>query len=105
MSSLHDPIQAGLERGWKVLGDRHGPLPESISCDVAIVGTGAGGGITAELLTAAGLSVVLIEEGPLRSSRDFNQIEAQAYPALYQDSANRQTADKAISILQGRCVR
>jgi choline dehydrogenase-like flavoprotein len=104
MSTLPDPIQAGLERGWKVLGDRHGPLPESISCDVAIVGTGAGGGITAELLTAAGLSVVLIEEGPLRSSRDFNQIEAQAYPALYQDSANRQTADKAISILQGRCV-
>jgi choline dehydrogenase-like flavoprotein len=104
MSSLHDPIQAGLERGWKVLGDRHGPLPENISCDVAIVGTGAGGGITAELLTAAGLSVVLIEEGPLRSSRDFKQIEAEAYPALYQDSANRQTADKAISILQGRCV-
>ena len=104
MSSLPDPIQAGLERGWKVLGDRHGPLPETISCDVAIVGTGAGGGITAELLAAAGLSVVLIEEGPLRSSRDFNQIEAEAYPALYQDSANRQTADKAISILQGRCV-
>jgi len=104
MSSLPDPIQAGFERGWKVLGDRHGPLPESLSCDVAIVGTGAGGGITAELLTAAGLSVVLIEEGPLRSSRDFNQKEAEAYPALYQDSANRQTADKAISILQGRCV-
>lgn len=104
MSSLPDPIQAGLERGWKVLGDRHGPLPESIDCDVAVVGTGAGGGISAELLAAAGLSVVLIEEGPLRSSRDFNQIEAEAYPALYQDSANRQTADKAISILQGRCV-
>ena len=104
MSSLPDPIQAGIERGWKVLGGRHGALPESVVCDVAVVGTGAGAGITAELLTAAGLSVVLIEEGPLRSSRDFNQIEAEAYPALYQDSANRQTADKAISILQGRCV-
>ena len=104
MSSLPDPIQAGLERGWKVLGDRHGPLPESLSCDVAIVGTGAGAGITAELLTATGLSVVMIEEGPLRSSRDFNQDEAEAYPALYQESNNRQTADKAISILQGRCV-
>ncbi len=104
MSSLPDPIQAGLDRGWKVLGDRHGALPDSLSCDVAIIGTGAGAGITADLLTAAGLSVVLIEEGPLRSSRDFRQIEAEAYPALYQDSANRQTADKAISILQGRCV-
>ena len=104
MSSHPDPIQAGLERGWKVLGGPHGALPASISCDVVIVGSGAGAGITAELLSAAGLSVVLIEEGPLRSSRDFNQIEAEAYPTLYQDSANRQTADKAISILQGRCV-
>lgn len=104
MSSVADPIQSGLERGWKVLGERHGALPESMACDVAIVGTGAGAGITAELLTAAGLTVVLIEEGPLRSSRDFHQIEAEAYPELYQDSANRQTADKAISILQGRCV-
>ena len=104
MSSLPDPVQAGLERGWKVLGDRHGALPESIACDVAIVGSGAGAGISAELLTAAGLSVVIIEEGPLRSSRDFKQSEAAAYPALYQESANRQTKDKAISILQGRCV-
>jgi hypothetical protein len=40
MSTLPDPIQAGLERGWKVLGDRHGPLPENLSCDVAIVGSG-----------------------------------------------------------------
>jgi choline dehydrogenase-like flavoprotein len=79
-------------------------LPDKLSCDVAIVGTGAGAGITAELLTAAGLSVVLIEEGPLKSSTDFRQREADAYPTLYQESANRKTADKAIGILQGRCV-
>jgi choline dehydrogenase-like flavoprotein len=71
---------------------------------VAIVGSGAGAGITAELLTAAGLSVVLVEEGPLKSSRDFRQLESEAYPTLYQESASRQTADKAITILQGRCV-
>ena len=104
MSSLPDPIQAGLERGWKVLGGGRGALPETIACDVAIVGSGAGAGITADILSAAGLSVVIVEEGPLRSSRDFNQVEAEAYPTLYQDSANRQTADKAIAILQGRCV-
>jgi choline dehydrogenase-like flavoprotein len=71
---------------------------------VAIVGTGAGAGITAELLTAAGLSVVLIEEGPLKSSTDFRQRESDAYPTLYQESANRKTADKGVGILQGRCV-
>jgi len=99
-----DPIEQGLARGWKVRGGPHGELPETLTCDVAIVGTGAGAGITAELLTAAGLDVVLVEEGPLRSSRDFRQSEAEAYPALYQESASRKTADKAIGILQGRCV-
>jgi choline dehydrogenase-like flavoprotein len=103
-SKIPDPIQAGLQRGWRVLGGVHGPLPDRLSCDVAIVGSGAGAGITAELLTQAGLQVVLIEEGPLKSSSDFRQLESEAYPTLYQESAGRKTADKAITILQGRCV-
>lgn len=104
MSNLLDPIRAGLQRGWKVHGTGHLPLPEQLECDVAIVGTGAGAGITAEILCRAGLKVVLIEEGPLRSSSEFKQLESEAYPTLYQDSAARKTADKAINILQGRCV-
>lgn len=102
-----DPIRDGLARGWKVYGGRHGgavPLSAQISCDVAIVGSGAGAGITAELLSQAGLDVVIIEEGPLRTSSDFRQLESEAYPQLYQESAARKTADKAINILQGRCV-
>ncbi len=104
MSSLQDPIRDGLKRGWKVLGGPHGEVPPRITCDVAIVGSGAGAGITADLLTKAGLSVVIVEEGPLKSSSDFNQQESAAYPALYQESAARKTEDKAINILQGRCV-
>jgi choline dehydrogenase-like flavoprotein len=104
MSSVPDPIRAGLERGWKVYGGPHADLPERMACDVAIVGSGAGAGITAELLAKAGLAVVIVEEGPLRSSSDFQQLESEAYPQLYQESANRKTADKAIVILQGRCV-
>ncbi len=104
MTRIPDPIQEGLARGWKVYGGPHAARPASIQCDVAIVGSGAGAGITAELLTAAGLDVVLLEEGPLKSSRDFRQLESEAYPSLYQESAARKTADKAITILQGRCV-
>lgn len=103
-STIHDPIRAGLQRGWRVLGGTHGRLPAQITCDVAIVGSGAGAGITAELLTQAGLQVVLVEEGPLKSGSDFRQLESEAYPSLYQESAGRKTADKAITILQGRCV-
>ncbi len=104
MSNFPDPVREGLQRGWKVLGGPHGALPERITCDVAIVGSGAGAGISAEVLTRAGLKVVLVEEGPLKSSSDFRQRESEAYPSLYQESASRKTADKAISILQGRCV-
>jgi choline dehydrogenase-like flavoprotein len=104
MSSLQDPIRDGLKRGWKVMGGPHGEVPARLTCDVAIIGSGAGAGITAELLAKAGLKVVIVEEGPLKSSSDFNQQEAVAYPSLYQESAARKTEDKAINILQGRCV-
>lgn len=104
MSSIPDPIRDGLARGWKVLGGPHGKLPETIDCDVAIIGSGAGAGITAEILARAGMKLVIIEEGPLKSSSDFRQREAEAYAQLYQEGAGRKTADQAMNILQGRCV-
>ncbi len=104
MSQLKDPVREGIQRGWRVMGGPFAAVPENITCDVAIIGSGAGAGITAELLTKAGLQVVIIEEGPLKSSSDFNQKESEAYPQLYQESAARKTEDKAINILQGRCV-
>jgi choline dehydrogenase-like flavoprotein len=104
MSTIPDPILEGLQRGWKVYGGKHAPLPERITCDVAIIGSGAGAGITAELLTKAGLQVVIIEEGQLKSSTDFKQREIEAYASLYQESAGRKTKDKGITILQGRSV-
>jgi choline dehydrogenase-like flavoprotein len=102
--NIVDPIEQGLARGWRVFGGTSGPRPASMDCDVCIIGTGAGAGITAAMLTQAGLKVVLVEEGPLKSSRDFKMDEAVAYPQLYQESAARKTADKAINILQGRAV-
>jgi choline dehydrogenase-like flavoprotein len=104
MSSIPDPIRLGLARGWKVLGGAHGALPATLECDVVIVGSGAGAGVSAELLAKAGLKLVIVEEGPLKSSSDFRQREAEAYATLYQESAGRKTADKAMNILQGRCV-
>ncbi|MCG6873726.1 MAG: GMC family oxidoreductase [Betaproteobacteria bacterium] len=99
-----DPIEQGLARGWKVIDASRLVRDLVLEADVAIVGTGAGGGVTAEILGAAGLSIVMLEEGPLKSTRDFHMLEAEAYRQLYQESASRKTLDNAISILQGRCV-
>ncbi len=104
MSNIPDPILEGLKRGWKVLGGKHGALPTTLTCDVAIIGSGAGAGITAELLTKAGLNVVIVEEGQLKTSSDFKQNEPEAYASLYQEGAGRKTKDKGITILQGRSV-
>jgi len=101
---ISDPIAEGLARGWRVTDGRRLDTPLHLDADVAIVGTGAGGAMAAEVLSRAGLHVVMVEEGPLRSSRDFRMREAEAYPDLYQESAARKTADKAINILQGRAV-
>ena len=102
--AIDDPIHQGLARGWRVIDASASTRDAELDCDVAIVGTGAGGGTAAEILAAAGLAVVMIEEGPLRSSSDFHMREREAYPDLYQESAARKTRDKAINILQGRCV-
>lgn len=103
-TTIPDPYRAGLAAGWKVIDASRADADVLLDCDVCIVGSGAGGGIAAETLARAGLSVIIVEEGPLATSADFRMLESEAYPALYQESAARKTADKAVNILQGRCV-
>jgi choline dehydrogenase-like flavoprotein len=101
---ITDPILEGISNGWITLNAGDYTQPATLEADVAIIGTGAGGGVTAEILAKAGLKVLLIEEGPLKSSNDFNMDEREAYKDLYQENAGRMSKDGAMSILQGRCV-
>ncbi len=105
-NQLPDPIGEAFATRWAA---RHidGAMLDrdlTLEADVVIVGTGAGGGTTAEILAEAGLAVILLEEGALQTSRVFQLEERQAYPALYQESAGRKTRDHGIGILQGRTV-
>jgi choline dehydrogenase-like flavoprotein len=104
MPIIPDPIQAGIARGWNIVDGAALTLDRTLEADVVIVGSGAGGGVTAEILARSGLSVIVVEEGALKSSSDFKMREADAYPALYQESAARKTRDKSINIFQGRTV-
>ena len=74
------------------------------TCDVCIVGSGAGGAVLAAGLVAQGLDVVMLEAGPAVTATDFTLHEREAYPNFYQDRGGRSTADLAITILQGRTV-
>jgi len=75
-----------------------------VTADVCVVGSGAGGGVLAEQLVARGLRVVMLEEGGYHTRAEFNMRESWAYPALYQEMANRATDDQSVLILQGRSV-
>lgn len=102
--SLTDRIARGLEAGWKVTDGATLTQNQTHEADVVIIGTGAGGGTTAEILAKAGLSVILVEEGRLYYQKDFKMNELDAYASLYQEGMSRVTSDGAIAILQGRCV-
>lgn len=75
-----------------------------IGCDVAVIGSGAGGAVMAATAAEAGLSVVVIEEGGAFGTERFRQREDEAYPQLFQDGGQRATRDGAITVMQGRAL-
>ena len=99
-----DVFADGLARGWKTHNGSRLERDLTLEADVAFVGSGAGGGTTAEILSAAGFKVLLIEEGPLKTSSDFKMLEHEAYANLYQEGIGRMSKDGAITIMQGRAV-
>lgn len=101
---ISDPIRVGLTGAWKTIDAAALGRDADVEADVVVIGSGAGGGVTAEILSQAGLKVAIVEEGPLASSSDFHMREREAYENLYQEGAGRQTSDRGIAILQGRCV-
>ena len=75
-----------------------------LTCDVCVIGSGAGGAVLAANLVAQGLDVVMLEAGGAYTKADFDLQESTAYPAMYQGRGTRSTADLSISVLQGRSV-
>lgn len=76
----------------------------TLSADVVIVGSGAGGGYAAEVLATSGLRVVLVEAGGYHTAETFSQNESKAYPMLYQEAGAQRTKDKGVIVFQGRSV-
>ncbi|MBI5907472.1 MAG: GMC family oxidoreductase [Burkholderiales bacterium] len=89
----------------KIYNGAHLDKDLGLTVDVVIVGTGAGGGFTAEVLTNAGLKVAMVEEGGYHTAKTFSQNEGEAMAMLYQESGGAQrTKDKGIVVLQGKSV-
>lgn len=82
----------------------HVQEPLTLSADVCVIGSGAGGSPVAWAAARAGKRVIVIEAGQFLTTRDFNQLEHEMFPKLYQESGGRSTKDKAIHVHQGKGV-
>jgi len=71
-----------------------------LTCDVVIVGAGAGGGTAAGVLAAAGLDVVVLEAGEYNDDADLDGTEHTAFTKLYA-SAPTMSAEGQIALMQG----
>jgi choline dehydrogenase-like flavoprotein len=80
--------------------ERGGDLVER--ADVCVIGSGGGGAVAAAELATAGRSVVVLEQGHHWTPEDFSQREEEMMPRLFEEAGMRQTADGAVTILQGR---
>ena len=76
----------------------------TLKADVVVVGSGAGGAVTAYELARQGLDVIVLEAGPYIPSKDFTEHFSEALESLYEDHGAQANRDGDLLILQGRCV-
>ncbi|MDX6582404.1 MAG: hypothetical protein QOI10_1588 [Solirubrobacterales bacterium] len=98
------PISAPPDRPRPLEMHRPDGAEEVIEADVCIVGSGAGGGVIAGELAAAGKSVCVLEMGGYHDDRDFDQLELSAYQRLYLNGGPFPTEEGQIGLVAGTGV-
>ena len=88
----HEP-ETGEPTGPATLGDLT-PQGDGEDCDIAIVGSGAGGAVAATVLAEAGLDVLVLEAGPYMDRSTYPDEPLAALEAMYRDNG--------LTVAQGR---
>ncbi|MEO8437058.1 MAG: GMC family oxidoreductase N-terminal domain-containing protein [Chloroflexota bacterium] len=76
----------------------------TLDADTVVVGSGAGGGVIAAALTAAGRSVVVLEAGPFSDEASMPRKEVDAFDRHYLNHGLLTTWDGAVTMLAGTGV-
>lgn len=75
-----------------------------LEADAVIVGSGAGGAVSAYELAKRGFKVLVLEAGPYVPSKDFTENFTDSLDTLYQDHGSQSNSDGDLLVLQGACV-
>lgn len=76
----------------------------TLSCEVVVIGSGAGGGVVAAELARAGKQVIVVEKGGYHRETDFDGVEFTAYQKLYENQAVLATRDLGVIVLAGSAL-
>lgn len=76
----------------------------SLTADVVVVGSGAGGAVMAYEMAKAGKKVIVLEAGPYVPSSQFNEKFPDMLELLYADHGNQATSGGDLLVLQGTCI-
>src|SRR5437660_324574 len=76
----------------------------TLTCDAVVIGSGAGGGVVAGELAAAGKEVIVLEEGGYYNEADFDQLELSMMQKLYYQGGFAASSDAAIALVAGGCL-
>ncbi len=76
----------------------------TLSADAVVVGSGAGGGVIAAELAAAGKQVCVLEMGGYHDESEFNGLELWAYRNIFLNGGPFATADGSVSIQAGSAL-
>lgn len=76
----------------------------NFSCDVCIIGSGAGGATAAAVLASAGKDVIVLEAGAYYDDADFDGAELAGFQRLYSEAGFAATADHSVGFLAGECL-
>ena len=77
---------------------------EVVDADVVVIGSGAGGGVTASIMAAAGRKVIVLERAAMVTEASFGGPELDGLGALFLDRGLAATTDRWISIRAGSAV-
>jgi ferredoxin len=73
----------------------------TLDSDVLIIGSGAGGGVVAGELSAAGFDVIIAEKGGYYAEQDFHGEEMASNDEMFENHGVLTTADTAMQVLAG----
>ncbi len=117
LAYAHDDEQAGTNPFWQAFNYQghansvpktENALPittidrsQTLTCDVLVIGSGAGGGVVAAELAAAGQDVIVAEKGKYYANSELPNTELKGMRDLYEQRGGLRTADRSMVVLAG----